>query len=643
MSLSLQSTNGVRIAVLDGTIDNSSGSDLVTTVKSSVEKASTIILDCTLVPSMDVAGFRHLLALHRWSQIGNGRLILAGMGPEAWALIVENHCENTFESSPSVAAAMQSVGIGSDELDSASSASQAVEKDYSVMNIPPPLPEGDSGIFSRGQGGTGSWMASGDGGGASSDWSTAPSPASTAGDDGWETFSKRPSNTLGEEEGTHHPQSRTPLYIAIAAAALVLIVGGLWLKSYLAPPVITVDNNSLELVEGEDVTGVVITVQNGLLDTDSIKLPDGINISEGTENEGAWVYELTGIATEVGERTVTLEAKRDSQAATPVSVSITVKEKPLQWVFSPPPMEELKPLDSGNYAKIVLGAQTLKLLWNGDDPGGLEVKNVAGTWRLVGTPKKGGNFVAEFHAEGKSGVPEIKNYEIQVKKAPQVVVSPVVLNATDEPQKDLAAVISGPGSGKAPPPPELKTAEAVKVEEPKAASLEDDRMRTFLMERIEKASSSRFSAFEKDKLRDIVKDLEQAQLIFTIDFKVNKSDVADSKAEKFKEALREPAIAKILDNPDCQIVVVGYASSDGSQAYNEKLSKERAKNVNNVLRRQIGRDSDLCGYYGPTDIISKERSGNRVVEVYAGILKIKTGKSIADDFINYFNKIYGAD
>ncbi len=651
MSLSLQSTNGVRIAVLDGAVDNSSGSDLVTTVKSSVEKGATIILDCTLVPSMDVAGFRHLLALHRWSQIGNGRLILAGMGPEAWALIVENHCENTFESSPSVAAAMQSVGVAGDELDGASSASQAAEEDYSMMDIPPPpLPEGDSGIFSRGQGGTGSWMASGDGGGASSDWSTSPSPASAAGDDGWETFGKRPSNTLGDEEGAHHPKSRTPLYIAIAAAALVLIVGGLWLKSYLAPPVITVDQPSISTDEGKSLPNVMVTVENGSLDIDAIQLPSGVVLVEEGEQDGNWVYTLGGLAKEPGKFQVELKAKRGEREALPIEVAIEIKEvKKVEWLFSSSlPLQEKKPINKLEYASVVKAAKSVRLLWSGEDPKGLKVERVAGansTWQLEGTPEISGSFDAEFHAINESDQEETKTFKIHVKAAPAPPPPPI-------PPDTPSALVTQAGS---PAPavspnqtvPPKNTAQQITppavedAPEEADATIVDTGMRTILMKRIELANDH-FDATEKYILRDTVGKLKDARQLGIIEFESGSAKASPAQVAKIKDVLSRPSIKKLLAHEDCQILIVGYASKSGNHAYNIKLSRSRARHVNDFMRREIGRDADLCGDYGPTDIISDDSAGNQIVEVYAGILEVdKANQDIADKFKNDFNKNHG--
>ena len=168
-------------------------------------------------------------------------------------------------------------------------------------------------------------------------------------------------------------------------------------------------------------------------------------------------------------------------------------------------------------------------------------------------------------------------------------------------------------------------------------------MRTFFLERIEKANNH-FTDADKTLLRVIVGRLKEARLVTTVKFDVNQTNISPSQTAALKKALREPDTARLLENADCQLLVVGYASKTGSYARNVKLSQQRSQRVNEVLRNEINRKADLCGDYGPTDLVSSSEAGNRVVEIYAGTIEInKSEQIVADMFKKDFNRRHGGD
>ena len=176
------------MAALKGLLDQASGADMVTTIKSSVPKGAPLILDFTGVPQMDGGGFRQLLALKRWADQGNGRLVLAGMNAESWALVVENNCTNTFESKPSLAAAMQALGNKGGAEPSADFGAPPPDEDASFGGFEG-IPEADSGVFSSPPplpaGSSDAWNAPSDAAEAvPSSWGQ---PAS---EDGWDKFDR---------------------------------------------------------------------------------------------------------------------------------------------------------------------------------------------------------------------------------------------------------------------------------------------------------------------------------------------------------------------------------------------------------------------------------------------------------------------
>ena len=73
-----------------------------------------------------------------------------------------------------------------------------------------------------------------------------------------------------------------------------------------------------------------------------------------------------------------------------------------------------------------------------------------------------------------------------------------------------------------------------------------------------------------------------------------------------------------------------------------RLSRARAAGVNRLLRELIGRGADLCGDYGPTDIVSEDKLGNQAVEVFAGTIDLPSILSdVADKFKDEFNRRHG--
>ncbi|MCA1964906.1 MAG: OmpA family protein, partial [Prosthecobacter sp.] len=494
---------------------------------------------------------------------------------------------------------------------------------------------------------------------------------------------------------------------------------------------IIIEPTMVEVVQGREITDVRVSIMNGELDRDATKLPEGLSLDSGVEFDGGWDYFVTGAPKQAGEHEVTIHAFRGEITAVPSMLRVIVKEvTKLEWVFQSQmlPLDEGKAIPSTSYTKIVNGANSLKIRWNGDAASGLEVEAIptaAGSWRLTGTPAKAGKFKGEFVAVKKDGNEETRPFTLEVKarKTAQVASAPTAENssptaadktqpqqtaviAQEEPKKPDMASTALPAAEVASTTPSPAPAEAEKTlatppqdatpkpepsknalmasnlpsdpapplpDEPPAplpsqetkdehldvikgsltlqndleqASYEkrivDDRMRTFLMERIEKANSH-FSDADKEMLREIVTRLKNAARIATVSFDNGQTRLKPQQVDELKQALATPDVAELLANPDCQVLVVGYASNTGSHAVNIRFSQQRAKAVNEVLKAVLGRGADLCGDYGPTDLLSPDdEAGNRVVEVYAGIIQItKVEQILADGFKNDFNKRHG--
>ncbi len=166
-------------------------------------------------------------------------------------------------------------------------------------------------------------------------------------------------------------------------------------------------------------------------------------------------------------------------------------------------------------------------------------------------------------------------------------------------------------------------------------------MRTLFLERIEKAGDH-FSGIEKTQLRLMVSLLTEAQMLVRVKFATGKTTLLQTEKQKLKEALEDEENRKLLNDEDCQILVVGYASPTGKPSINIRLSRGRAKTVNDLLREELGRGGDLCGDYGPTDTLSDDVLGNQAVEVFAGKIALpKELEDVAEKFKDDFNERHG--
>jgi len=635
MSPTLQSINGVQVATLTGSLNNSTGSDLVTLIKTSVPKDSPVVLDFDLVDSMDGQGLRHLLVLNQWFEQNGGRLVLAGMTPVVWAEVQKANCTEKIETSVSRGLALKVLGGNfaspqPTDMPSHSATAEPSADDFGGFDSGTGnTPEVDSGIFSRPPP-----IADI----PQDDWSApppAPIPETPASgwdeNQGWSRFDRATSRE--EKPNVRKSKPGKWLFVALAGAGTVaLVLAAFWLVAFLKVPVIEVDAHFLEAHEGQELAGTEIWVRHGQLNTTDIELPPGIDLAEGEESDEGWRYYLGGIAKIPGSYTISLTASRGSRAAVPVDISLDIAEKKMSWVYSQPPLTENVAITKTQYTRIVIGAQSLTLNWAGDTAEGLiveESEEASGTWRLSGTPTKSGTFRAEFLAKSNTGKEETKNYLINVRPAPAPPPVVVVAAPLVEPIPTLNTKVNTPDPVADDPVPDVQGV--------------DDRMRTFLMERIEKANNH-FTDEDKSLLRVIVSRLQEARLVATVGFGNSQTKPDSEDARELIEELNKPETKKLMQNPDCQVLVVGYASTTGSKSINLKLSRLRAKAVNDLLRGEIGRSADLCGDYGPTDIISTEESGNRAVEVYAGTINVgKAEQPLADMFKKDFNKRHGAN
>lgn len=86
------------------------------------------------------------------------------------------------------------------------------------------------------------------------------------------------------------------------------------------------------------------------------------------------------------------------------------------------------------------------------------------------------------------------------------------------------------------------------------------------------------------QVKEVIKNLDNIRYVF---FNVNSANI---------QANQQPEIAMTAEqlkaNPEAKVLVEGYASKDGSKAFNEKLSKRRAEAVKKALVNKYGIDAD---------------------------------------------------
>jgi outer membrane protein OmpA-like peptidoglycan-associated protein len=462
-------------------------------------------------------------------------------------------------------------------------------------------------------------------------------------------------------ENERRGKSRKGFFIGLAVSVVVVILGGYWLLDFLKQPEIRLDETSVEVPSGRELPALSIWVKNGVLTGNDDGLPPGVEIVEGEETAGEREYLLTGSPRKAGNYEITFTAERENNPARkspPATFELIVTEVKLEWqkdgkgglALNSVGLVEKKPLPTNSISTVVTGAKALSLEWQGSPLQGVSVVRVPNTetsWQLSGTPQSPGNFRAIFMATKATGETESQTFELVVgaipppppppPPSPALQPDPAMPVAKDDGTAKKPAddrVVAGPPAKDAiaiiQPPP-------VPEPDPKA----DEKMRGFLLERIEKANSH-FSDEEKAQLRMVVNTLKEAHLIGTVHFKSNSSEISRFEKEKLVNSLEEPALKKLLEDEDCQILIVGYADKTGKLSHNIKLSKLRAREVDLLLKKQTGRRADLCGDYGPTDLISENAADNRVVEVYAGTIEISgLLETVADKFKEDFNKRHG--
>ncbi|HEY3897606.1 MAG TPA: hypothetical protein VGM54_03280 [Chthoniobacter sp.] len=626
MSIEIRSSKGAFIAAIAGILDETEGDKLVTEVTEKVPKGSKLVIDGSGLAGLDQHGVLNLMTIQRRAvSPERKRLLLAGLSPAVWQTILNNGGDVLFEAKPTLAEALQTLGVPPEAAaippPPPPAAPSAVATGMSAA-VPERAPSQEPDPWQRREEPRPSGVSS------------ASSSASVDNDAAWSNY--RPATAVAS------PRSKTggkALWLAAAGAAVILLVIGVWWMLGRRSPELTISTAEITAeAGGKEVDEVTVDVQRGtLVESSWNDLPAGLYFEAPSDEDSSShkTYTLRGKVDEAGKGgqvQLVAENKDRGQKSNPVTFTVKVTEKPLSWQLTT--LQSLH-LTAGQaisgQAKFLAG--TTKTPTATGLPPGVTVEKAPGTsgdWRLGGTPASAGKFDVQFVVAG----------EPRQEKSCTVEVAPAVETPAVNPPASADATSPAP-SPVAPP----ATGATASTGQPQAGI--DDGMRSFLLERIEHLPS-RYTDTDRENLRMVVNGLKAARLIQRIEFeREGQREVSASEIAKLKAALQAPENAALLKTPDCQIVVVGYASKSGSLASNVRLSKERALTVDTFLRQELGRNADLCGDYGPTDIMSHggDDGGptNRVVEIYAGIIDVPPYlRPKAESFKEDFNRRHGA-
>ncbi len=643
MPTEIHSVQGITVAKILGMLDEAEGAQLLAYFREQLLNAGKVVVDGSEVTGMDGNGLLSLVTLQRrLTSVGLARLPLAGFSQNLWSYVVQSGQSEFFDYRSSVDEALHGFGIV--PTGGAGSAASTVHLQPTPEGpaVPIPImPASNSGAWKREEEMTNLWQRPG---------SNPVAPASVEPQPGMPhaaPASPPPQLKASDDEviarkQAPHPAKKSSSGVKIGVILVLLCAFMLFLAAAAAAawwfllrdqtPTLALAKTELMLTEGNEVDeGYTVEVTHGVLEVEG--LPDDlVFVNSGSESATAsattlfglklfsaskHTYELSGQAKEGAKISVVkLVAVGEKERSAPQEMRIIVKAKPLEWKLATLSSLGLKAGKAiTGKSSFVAGAAKLAAE---NLPKGLSVKKASSgvlEWSLVGTPETAGESKVKVTAMNASG--ELEEKEIVLK----------VAEGSPPPTQPLP----GPGGVVTQQPPSDTEKEV------------DDGMRNFFLNRIDQLPD-RYTPTDRENLRMVVAGLTKAEKVFTVFFeKDGQVEVSTSQADAFKQALKKSSVAELLKNDGCQIIVVGYASKKGSVASNIRISKERAKSVDELLKKFTNRNADICGDYGPTDVVSTNKEEeNRVVEVYAGTMTLPDFlKPKATDFKDDFNRRHG--
>ena len=123
----------------------------------------------------------------------------------------------------------------------------------------------------------------------------------------------------------------------------------------------------------------------------------------------------------------------------------------------------------------------------------------------------------------------------------------------------------------------------------------------------------------KEELRTALDRARGLGKIITINFGPSRAELTPADVAKLKQALAQPEVKKIIDDPSAVFVVLGYADATGNAQLNKEVSDRRAQNTISVLKGACGVQNTINSVgMGSSSLFDKNNtSRNRAVEVWA--------------------------
>lgn len=125
----------------------------------------------------------------------------------------------------------------------------------------------------------------------------------------------------------------------------------------------------------------------------------------------------------------------------------------------------------------------------------------------------------------------------------------------------------------------------------------------------------------KDKLYSAVERAHGLGRLFTVPFETRLTTLAAQDLAFIQNAVQQPQIRKLLDDPTLVLVILGFADKQGADVANQNLSFGRAQAVMEALRDKCGVQNVMHVVpMGGTDLLDPHNlAKNRVVEVWAAL------------------------
>lgn len=620
MNHTVEVSGNAVVATVSGALDGEAARGLSSALRERAFPGAIVILEMSGVTSVDVEGITQLVTLKRRAEREQGRLILAAPSYEVMDALRSNGLDRDFETAPSREAAVAAAGGAAPH---GSAQPSPMHEEPGDFHAPPPLPvrapeepvrrrEADEGEANE-------WVKPSAGGGHTE--RAAPPPVAA------------PPPSMPGAPGKKK-KSALPLIILLL---LVLGGGGAagWWFFLRKKPMVLPQEGEWSRVEGADTEFEIKFRDAFVLSLKDSVLPEGLYLSDSTKDyaDGLKSQMVTGTTREAGEHTFSVVARPagDGDPSSPVTFKFKITAEEVKDVSGGKLRDDLMvkvPLLSGVQR---LAAGCVKATAEGLDGTGLTVttdvaRRVA---HLEGTPTKDGEIKFKVKAANADGQEKEFAYTVTVKAEPKPIDIPPIPDPTipkTDPRTDPVPDPANPKpvpdptpKPKPPPPPPPPPPPLLKLE---------PAMLTMLSERIEK---SRFPESEKMQMRAAVNQVQGAERLAIVHFQHGERAIsAGAKAALEQSLSMIPALAKKEHREKMDFVVIGYASRrGGTMAQNVAISKARAASVEAVLKSgALNIQPKFTGDYGATDVLGPGEDENRVVEIYAVIVKEETRETL---------------